>query len=82
MEKLVGYKNTTVTTTTTEGGVGMPPGLAKQGKMPPGLAKKGKIPPGWSKGESSTTIVETEKKPGLIHAWINGLFAKATPNKS
>lgn len=68
IDELLGTEKTTV-------GTGMPPGLAKKGKMPPGLAKQGKTPPGWDKakfGEGSTV----EKKEGLIRGWIGKIFRR------
>ena len=35
---------------TTNGGLGLPPGLAKRSRLPPGLAKRSGLPPGLAKG--------------------------------
>ena len=34
---------------TTNGGLGLPPGLAKRHTLPPGLAKRAQLPPGLRK---------------------------------
>jgi hypothetical protein len=58
------------------GAKGVPPGLAKKGKMPPGLAKQGKTPPGWSKGEK-TGWDGAEEQPSPLRRLIRGIFRKA-----
>ena len=64
-----------VGTSSSSGSTGMPPGLAKQGKVPPGLAKQGKTPPGWEKGrKEGWKSGEPEKKEGWIRRTIRGIF--------
>lgn len=68
--------------TTTEAAKGVPPGLAKKGKMPPGLEKKGKTPEGWSKGEKTgwdKTETSTTKNDSVIRGWVNKVFGKKEP---
>jgi len=57
---------------------GLPPGLAKKGKLPPGLEKQGKIPPGWEKGRKEgwdkSASVHTDSG---VRRLIRGIFRKA-----
>lgn len=87
-DQLVGKDKKTVTTTTTTiqggsagSGSGLPPGLAKKGKVPPGLAKKGVTAEGW-KNEKTETVVTTQPGESLIQKWIKDWFKKKEPAQS
>ena len=60
---------------------GLPPGLAKQGKVPPGLAKQGKTPPGWEQGKKTGwgEGAAGSKKESLLRRLIRGIFRRRTP---
>jgi hypothetical protein len=57
---------------------GLPPGLAKKGKMPPGLEKQGKTPPGWEKGKKAGWDKEP-KQESWVRRTVRGIFGRGKP---